>query len=116
MPNPDKRTSLLQQLVSAARAVVTYQVGFPLGCTCLDRVKRSLRPFEPVELPAVDQYLAAVRSLPIGTERLRWDRASLRVKDIELEAANHRFRDPVFEACYDIISRYAKSTSPDPVV
>jgi hypothetical protein len=116
MPNPDKRSSLLNQLVSAARAVNTYQVGLPLGCIRLGRIKRWLEPYEPIDLPMVDQYLKAVRALPIGTERLGWDRAALRAKDVELEAVNRRFRDPVFEACYDIISRYAGPPSADPVV
>lgn len=116
MPKSDKRTSLLQQLVGAARAIVTYQIGLPLGCTRLDRIKHWLRLLEPLELPSVDQYLDAVRGLPIGNERLGWDRAALRAKDVELEAINSRFRDLVFEACYDIISRYAESASARPVV
>ena len=116
MANPDKRTSLLKQLVSAARAVVTYQVGFPLGCTRLSRVQSWLRPFEMVPLPSIEQYLAEVRNLPIGSERLAWDPAAIRIHDRRLEAANQRYRDAVFEACYEIITRYDDPPSHPPVV
>lgn len=103
MANPDPQTTNRAKLVSAARAVVTYQIGFPQGCVRLTRAAAWLRAHEPVDLPAVEAYVAAVRELPIGTERLAWDRVALRQLDVQLEAANRRFRDPVFEACFRII-------------
>lgn len=111
----DRRTALLKQLVSSARATVTYQVGLPLGATRLRRTALWLRRFEPIELPAVERYLDAVRGLPIGTERLHWQRSALREKDVELEAINREFRDPVFETCYDIIARYSDAGLDEPV-
>jgi hypothetical protein len=107
--NPDKRTSYLKKLVSAARAVITYQVGLPFGCARIDRLLFALRPFEQLDYPVFAQYRGAIVNLPVGTERLHWARETLREKDIELEATTREYRDRIFDACYDIIDRYATS-------
>jgi Protein of unknown function (DUF2489) len=107
MANPDKRTSFLRQLVGAARSIVTYQVGLPVGCIRISRVLFWLRPHKSLDYPAFEQYLLATRDLPISSERLLWNREALREQDQRLEAINQKFRDRVFDACYDIIQRYA---------
>ncbi|MGI8497336.1 MAG: hypothetical protein ACR2OG_07130 [Gemmatimonadaceae bacterium] len=107
MANPDKRTSHLTKLVSAARSIVTYQTSLPLGCTRIHRILYWLRPFEQLDMPVFDDFLAATQDLPIGTERLQWSRDALRERDVELERIIRKFRDRVFDACYDIIDCYA---------
>jgi Protein of unknown function (DUF2489) len=109
MANPDKRTSSLPKLVSAARAIVTYQTSLPLGCM---RVQRTMfwLPDEQRHYAVFAEFLAAIRELPVGTERLQWDREALRARDVELERILRGYRDRVFEACYDIIDRYATPT------
>ena len=111
MANPDNRTSYLKKLVSASRAVVTYQAGLPHGCARIAGILRWLQPFEPLDFPVFAQYTDATCDLPTGSERLHWDRAALSEKDLRLEAINHQFRDRVFDACYEILDRYA--TPPD---
>jgi hypothetical protein len=110
MANPDKRTSYLSKLVSAARSIVTYQTSLPLGVRRVHRILFWLRPFEQLELPVFDEFLAATRNLPVGTERLHWSRDALRERDVELERIIRHFRDRVFNACYDILDRYATPT------
>jgi Protein of unknown function (DUF2489) len=105
--NPDKRTSYLKKLVSASRAVVTCQVGLPFGCRRVAGLLFALRPFEQLDYPVFAEYGAATQDLPIGTERLYWSRDALRDKDVRLEAINRKFRDRLFEACYDILDRYS---------
>jgi hypothetical protein len=107
MANPDKRTSYLSKLVSAARAIVTYQTSLPLGCARIQRILFWLQPLEQIDLPVFDEFLAATRDLPVGTERLHWSRDALRERDVELERIIRQVRDRVFDACYDIIDRYA---------
>src|SRR5437870_1606548 len=99
MANPDKRTSFLKKLVSAARSVFTYQVGLPLGCIRLNSILFSLRPYESLDYPVFAEYLDATRDLPISSERLNWNRDALRDHDKRLEAINQKFRDRVFDAC-----------------
>jgi hypothetical protein len=116
MANPDKRTSWLRKLVSAARSLVTYQTSLPLGCSRVRKILFWLQPLEPLEFPVFEEYRQATLELPTGTDRLYWNRESLRQKDIRLEAINRQFRDRVFDACYEIIDRYAALTDDPPNV
>src|ERR1700759_3862637 len=102
MPNPPKSVSNIKKLTSTARAIVTYQIGLPFGCI---RARRDLSDLKAQGLafPVFDDYLKAVRELPIGSERLKWNREALREMDRKLEAANKKYRDDIFEACYQII-------------
>lgn len=106
MANPTKRDSAANKVVSAARAIVTYQIGLPAGCKRLNGALGSLTPYED-SLPSVTrEYLNAVTGLPLGSERLEWDRKILEDKDIVLESINRQFRDRVFAACWDLIDRF----------
>ena len=104
--NPDKATSYRRKLVSSARAIITYEVGLPLGCARTSRILFWLRPFQADEFPVFDEYLQATRELPTGQERLQCDRDYLRKVDVQLEATNRAFRDRVFDACYTILDRF----------
>jgi hypothetical protein len=65
--------------------------------------------FFETDLPTVfAEYKKAVQGLPIGSERLHWDRKILQQKDITLEATNQRFRDQIFDACWTMIDRFAE--------
>jgi hypothetical protein len=109
MTNPDKRTSYLRKLVSAARSLVTYQVGLPVGCIRINAILSGLKVYgiTDIEYPVFGEYLQVTQDLPISTDRLFWDRDVLRKKDKILEGINQKFRDPIFETCYTIIQRHA---------
>lgn len=94
------------KVVAVARSIVTYQIGLPAGCIRMHRTLSWLAPYE-TGLPGVfDEYLKAVRHLPISSERLSWDRRTLQERDKLLEVANQRFRDQVFDACWNLIDRF----------
>jgi len=109
MANPPKAASYMKQLVSSARAIVTYQVGLPLGCIRVSRILTLLRPHKELAYPVFDDYLKTVSELPISSERLLWSREALNEADKKLEAASSRFRDDIFGACYEIIDLHGKS-------
>ena len=106
MANPPKSVTYLKKLVSAARAIVTYQVGLPFGCIRVRRTLIWLRPYKELSYPVFDEYLRALSELPISSERLKWNREALREADKKLEVVSRRFRDSIFEACYEIIDSY----------
>jgi len=110
MANPPKSVSYLKKLVSAARAIVTYQVGLPVGCIRVSRVLTWLRPYKELSYPVFDEYLQELKTLPISSERLEWNREALREADKKLEAFSRRFRDDIFEACYEIIDLYGEQS------
>jgi Protein of unknown function (DUF2489) len=115
MANPDKRTSNLRKLVSAARSILTYQTSLPLGCQRAARILYTLRPFE-IDFPIFREFLDATRDLPTGTERLHWQRDALRERDAQLEKIIRRYRDKVFDACYEILDRYESASDVPPKV
>jgi hypothetical protein len=103
-----KRDAYAKKLVAAARSIVTYELSLPRGCQRVRRALDWLRPFED-ELPTVfDDYLRAVSQLPIGKERLEWDRKVLKEKDRSIEAVTVKFRDAIFEASWTLIDRFDK--------
>lgn len=111
MTNPPKRDQLIRRLVATARAIVTYQVGLSVGCVRMSRILNWLEVYSRVEVPIFDEYLTAVRHLPISSDRLHWNVDALRAKDQELEAINSAYRNRVFDACFGIIETFA---SPEP--
>ena len=111
MPNLNKRDSATKKVVAVARSIVTYQIGLPAGCVRMRRTLYWLAPYEK-DLPDVfDEYLKEVHQLPISSERLLWDRKTLRETDKLLEAINQRFRDRVFDACWTLNDRFADSAT-----
>ena|ERR1700675_974682 len=110
MGNPSKRDSAARKVVAAARSIVTYQIGLPAGCQRMTRTLAWLAPYE-TGLPTVfEEYMNEVRGMPIGSERLLWNRKVLQEKDVALEATNQRFRDQIFDTCWAIIDRFAESS------
>ena len=66
-----------------------------------------LAPYE-TGLPTIfEDYLKQVRLLPIGSERLGWNRKALEEKDVAIEAANQKFRNETFDSCWDLVARFA---------
>jgi hypothetical protein len=77
MANPSERDTAAQKVVSAARAIIAHQIGLSAGCQRMYRALSWLSPYE-ANLPSVfKEYLDETQALPIGSERLQWDRKSL---------------------------------------
>jgi hypothetical protein len=110
MGNPSKRDFAATKVIATARSIVTYQIGLPEGCRRMIRSLIWLAPYETGLPTAFEDYLKEVRGLPIGSERLLWNREVLREKDVALEATNQRFRDRIFETCWTMIDRFADSS------
>jgi hypothetical protein len=108
MVNPSKRDSAARKVVAAARSIITYQIGLPESCRLMYRNFSWLVPYEK-DLPTIfHEYLGQVTGLPLGSERLLWDREALQEKDVALEATNQRFRNQIFDACWGLIDRFAE--------
>jgi hypothetical protein len=106
MANPTKRDSAAGKVVAVARSIVTYQVGLSTGCRRMSRTLYWLAPYE-TNLPTIfREYLDQMRDLPIGSERLHWNRDILRQKDLEIERINQQFRDRIFDASWELIDRF----------
>jgi hypothetical protein len=103
--NDQSHQALPRRLVSNARAIITYQVGLPVGCIRMRRLLFWPKPRRELNFPVFEAYLAAVRDFAIGHERLEWNRKALFEQDQRLEEINREFRDPVDQACHDIVKQ-----------
>ena len=57
-PEDSKRSAqYLTKLVSAARAVIAFEVALPQGCVRLAKVLYWLQPLEELDYPVFQQYL-----------------------------------------------------------
>jgi hypothetical protein len=106
--NEQKRVSYLRKLVANARAIISYQVGLPVGCMKMYRLLLWLgNEGEKLALPVFGEYLLKVREFPTGSERLECSRAALRRYDERLVPLNLEYRERIIDACFDIIERFA---------
>ena len=110
--NGQKRDSYLRRLVANARAIISYQVGLPVGCVKMERLLTWLEhEGEKLDFPVFGEYLEEVREIPTGSERLGCSRAALRRYDERLVPINLEYRERIIDACYDIAERFATDES-----
>ena len=107
--NEERHRSLIKKLVANARAIISYQIGLPVGCAKMSKIIYWLGPYEPLDFPVFKQYAAATLEIPTGSERLNCTRDALRRYDQKLVAINLEYREEVLDTCFDIIDRFANS-------
>jgi hypothetical protein len=105
--NEQKRDSYFRKLVTNARAIISYQVGLPVGCVKMNRLLYWLEnEGEELDFPIFGEYLEKVREIPTGSERLECSRAALRRYDERLVPINLEYRERIIDACFDIVERF----------
>jgi hypothetical protein len=109
MGNPTKRDAAARKVVAVARSIASYEIGLPLGCRRMVRTLAWLAPYETYFPRVFEEYLKQVTGLPLGSERLLWNREVLQEKDVALEATNQRFRNEIFDTCWAVIDRFGQS-------
>lgn len=108
--NEQLRNSYFRKFVSNARAIISYQIGLPVGCMKMDRLLRWFEiEGEKLDFPVFGEYYKNVREIPIASERLECSRAALRRYDERLVPINLEYRERIIDACFDIIERYGAS-------
>jgi hypothetical protein len=105
--NEQKRDSYFRKLVANARAIISYQVGLPVGCLKMKRLLSWLEDEgEKLDFPIFGEYLENVSEIPTGSERLECSRAALRRYDERLVPTNLEYRERIIDACFEIVERY----------
>jgi hypothetical protein len=107
--NDQKHHSFKKQLVANARAIISYQVGLPLGCQKMSKILYWLKPYEALDF--FERYANATRELPTSSERLHCSREALRRYDRKLVAINLEYREEVLDTCFEIVDRFAEDTA-----
>jgi predicted Fe-S protein YdhL (DUF1289 family) len=96
-----------KQLVSAAKALLSLQVGISVGCVRINKILHWLALQDDERYQVFKQFFAATIDLPIGNERLLWARAALLEQDVKLAKIETEFRPELLTACIVIIDTYS---------
>lgn len=113
---PDQEASRLKKLASAARALLSQQVGLAVGASrivnCLTWLGRESEQKHPV----FAQFLDAIpRDIPLGGARLLWSPEAMLNTDKRLAPIESEYRERLFRECVEIIRNRPVSRTPKPL-
>jgi len=103
---PEQEVARKKQLVSAAKALLSLQVGIGVGCVRINKMLHWLSLQDDPRYQVFKQFLGAVRGLPLGNERLLWAHGALLECDAKLAMIEADFRPKALITCINIIDAY----------
>jgi hypothetical protein len=105
-----QRQNYIDKLISNARAIISNQIGLPLGVILMKRYItyiNQIKPLENIDLEIFSDYYHNMDDLPIGTERLHWNIEKLIEMEEEVDQVNRTFKADVLRKCREIIDNYS---------
>jgi hypothetical protein len=103
-PTSEQTAILRRKLVSNAKAILTNQIGLPLGVRKMTRIGRwTTQNGERVDLSIFDQFDRAIVGCPVGSERLLWDKEALKAQDEVIDGAIRQYRSAIIDKCFELI-------------
>jgi hypothetical protein len=103
---PEQVVARKKQLVSAAKALLSLQVGIGVGCVRINKILHWLGLQDDVQYRIFKQFFAATVGLPIGNERLLWANAALLEQDANLAKIEAECRPEILSVCISNIETY----------
>ena len=104
---PEQKNARIKRLVSAARALLSLQVGLYVGARRIDHVLDSLGADFKAQHPIFSDFTQAVPlDTPVGSARLMWNPEALLRTDATLASVEARFRTQLLAECIEIIGQY----------
>ncbi|GAA5446263.1 hypothetical protein Misp06_04480 [Microbulbifer sp. NBRC 101763] len=96
-----------KKLVSAAKSVVSGQVGITIGSKSVSNKLYWLGPEWEERYPIFKEFHSALPlDIPVGVERLEWNPDLLLELDPVLAEIEFKFRPRILEACIAIIKQH----------
>ena len=104
---PEQQDARTRRLVSAARALLSLQVGLYVGARRIENSLIWLGPDFRTKHRVFAEFTNAVpRDIPVGTARLLWDREAMLATNTRLASVEARFRAQLLAECVEIVRRY----------
>jgi hypothetical protein len=104
---PEQRESSIRSLVSAARAVLSLQVGLAVGTNRILGALSRLGPDFNGAHPIFGEFIHSIPpEVPIGGARLLWNPETMLKTDELLANAEQKYRRAVLRECVEIIRKY----------
>jgi hypothetical protein len=104
---PEQEISRRAQLVSAAKALLSLQIGLAVGAFRIRKVLSWLGDDYRREHPLFDFFIANIPAdIPLGSARLLWRAEIMLESDDRLVRIETKFRRALLSECVRIIDRY----------
>jgi hypothetical protein len=103
---PEKEVARKKPLVSAAKALLSLQVGIGIGCVRVNKILHWLGLERDERYQIFWQFLRATGGLPIGNERLQWAHTVLLEQDDKLAKIEAEYRPEILKGCITVIEMY----------
>ena len=104
---PEQEIAPKKRLVSAAKALLSLQVGIAVGCLRVRKILFWLRLQDDERYQVFTQFIEATGAIPIANERLLWAYAALLEQDEKLARIEAMYRPNILKACIAIITKFA---------
>lgn len=106
-----QRENHIKKLVSNSKAIISNQVGLPLGMLKMNKLVSWINNIEPltaINLQIFKEYNLLTRNYCIGTDRLMYNKDFLKAQDKELDKITLAFKDKIIDKCFEIIKTFEK--------
>jgi hypothetical protein len=108
---PDQEVSRRSKLVSAAKALLSLQVGLAVGASRMRNVLFWLGEDYRREHPIFELFIANIPAdIPLGGARLLWRSEVMLETDDRLARIEAKFRRALLSECVRIIDKYGAAT------
>ena len=107
MPSPKVTSStVVDKLVSTAKAILSNRIGISLGVKKMNEIASSLtgQQKSQIDLSVFEEFAKRINGCPVGSERLLWDKESLKKQDIIVDKVIRVYRDKIIDKCFEIIA------------
>jgi hypothetical protein len=99
-------TTQVNKLIANAKDILTNKVGISLGVRKMNKLisgKNNNHPI-PVDLSVFQEFEKKIDGCPVGSERLLWERETLKKKDIIVDKVIRIYRDKIIDKCYELLA------------
>lgn len=104
---PEQQDARTRRLVSAARALLSLQVGLYVGARRIENALTWLGPDFRTKHRIFSEFTDAVpRDIPVGTARLLWNPEAVLKTDVRLASVETRYRAQLLAECIEIVREY----------
>lgn len=104
---PEQEEARTRRLVSAARALLTLQVGLYVGARRIENALFWLGSDFQAKHRIFSEFTDAVpREIPLGSARLLWEPTAVLETDLRLAVVEARFRAQLLVEAVEIIQQY----------
>ena len=109
-----KRDNYIKKLVSNSRAILTNQIGLPLGVQKMTKILawiENINSLENIDIEIFSKCYKEISKYPIGTERLTYNKDFLKAQDRLIDDVVFKYKDLLVEKCHEIIEKYGPKIS-----